>query len=315
MLIAGNAGHCIGLDPGALGSKITETELAAQYVKLINQYLEAVGIDTIYIQENSLSQICAIANDNGADLFYALHFNSADNPAATGTETFYYEGSSKGKLFAQCVQNQLVQTLGLPDRGLKTNRLYVTTNTNMPGILIEVGFINNPTEEDILINRMDDACRAIARGVTDYIVAINGGSQSSSSNNCSCNTSSEGLKPGMASKYFSLNEVTCHCCGENGVQPILLEFLDELREAVGGPVEISCAYRCPSHNAEVGGVPNSQHVLGTAADIIVGPTMTVDKLAKLCFDLGADACGYYYDQGFVHADLRYGRWSGAHITW
>lgn len=311
MLIAANAGHCPGLDPGACGHLRTEANLAKQYVELINKYLNAVGINTIFIQENSLSQICRIANDNDADLFYSLHFNSASNPAATGTETYYYEGSQRGQIFAQCVQNQLVDTLGLYDRGLKTNSLYVTRNTNMCAILIEVGFINNPTEEKFLIDHMDDACRAIARGITDCIQKLYNSQDVASSGN----TTQSSLKPGMASKYFSNNEVSCHCCGSMGVTPGLLQFLDELRERVGGPVEISCAYRCPAHNAEVGGVSNSQHIFGTAADILIPTGYTVDSLADLCFELGADACGYYYDQGFVHADLRYGRWSGAHITW
>ena len=309
MLVAGNAGHCIGADPGALGSKITEAELAAKYVKLINQYLEAAGVSTIFIQEDSLSQICRIANDNDADLFYSLHFNSAENPTATGTETFHHANSERGRLFAQCVQTQLVNTLGLPDRGLKTNGLYVTRNTNMPGILIEVGFINNPTEEDILINRMDDACRAIARGVTDYIQAVYGDSQPQDTGN----TTSVSPKPGMASKYFSIAEVSCHHCGGYGAQPVLLQFLDDLREAIGRPLNASSCYRCPEHNAAVGGVPNSQHTQGLACDLWASG-MSVDELAAKALELGADGVGYYYSSEFVHVDVRYGRtWAG--ITW
>jgi uncharacterized protein YcbK (DUF882 family) len=85
------------------------------------------------------------------------------------------------------------------------------------------------------------------------------------------------------SKYFSEAETQCHCgCGQNHVSPLLLEKLDQMREMIGGPVELSCAYRCPSHNAEVGGVPNSQHVMGTAADVQTPPynhCCTPDQLA------------------------------------
>jgi N-acetylmuramoyl-L-alanine amidase len=239
MLVAVNAGHCQGQDPGAVGRISTEANLTVQYAKSVCDYLNAVGINTIYIHENSLSQICRIANDNDADLFYSLHFNSASNPAATGTETYYYEGSQRGQIFAQCVQNQLVSTLGLYDRGIKTNGLYVTRNTNMCSILIEVGFINNPTEEKFLIDHMDDACRAIARGITDAIQKLYSSQDVASSGN----TTQSNLKPGMASKYFSIDEVSCHCCGTNGTQPILLQFMDELREATGHPLECSCAFR------------------------------------------------------------------------
>lgn len=114
----------------------------------------------------------------------------------------------------------------------------------------------------------------------------------------------------MASKYFSDVELTCHCCGQypdDGMDENLLNLLDDIREAVGGPVEVSCAYRCPAHNAEVGGVPNSQHVLGKAADIIVPDGWTVDELADLASQLNADGIGRYYDDGFVHVDVRDGR--------
>ena len=310
MLVAVNAGHCQGQDPGAVGLLSTEANLTVQYAKSVCDYLNAVGINTIYIHENSLSQICRIANDNDADLFISIHFNSASNKSANGTETYHYAGSQRGQIFAECVQNQLVNSMGFTDRGVKTENYYVLRNTNMTAILVEVGFISNIEEEKAMIDRADDAIRAIARGVTDAIGRLYSTDSSATSSNPQNTT-----KPGMASKYFSINEVSCHCCGTNGTQPILLQFLDELRERVGGPVEISCAYRCPAHNAEVGGVPNSQHVQGCACDILVPPNYTVDSLADLCFELGADACGYYYDEGFVHADLRYGRWSGSHITW
>ena len=72
----------------------------------------------------------------------------------------------------------------------------------------------------------------------------------------------------MLSKNFSEEEMSCRCCGQlpaNGISPVLLEGLEQLRERIGKPIYISCAYRCPKHNAEVGGVPDSQHVDGTAA--------------------------------------------------
>ena len=109
------------------------------------------------------------------------------------------------------------------------------------------------------------------------------------------------------SKYFSEAEEVCHCCGqlpENGINPILLEKLDALREAIGKPIHVDCMYRCPSHNAEVGGVPNSQHLLGNAADVLVPDGWTVDSLADLAVQLGADGVGRYYNDGFVHVDVR-----------
>lgn len=108
------------------------------------------------------------------------------------------------------------------------------------------------------------------------------------------------------SKYFSVEETQCHCgCGGNKVNPLLLEKLDELREMIGGPVEISCAYRCPEHNAEVGGVPNSQHVLGNAADVQTPDydhCNTPEQLAWYAEQVGFDGIGIY--EWGCHVDVR-----------
>lgn len=114
----------------------------------------------------------------------------------------------------------------------------------------------------------------------------------------------------MGSKYFADTELMCKCCGtlpEGGMSEKLLELLDDIRESIGKPVSLSCAYRCPSHNAEVGGVPNSQHVLGEAADILVPDDKTVEEVAQLAESLNADGVGRYNDSGFVHVDVRSGR--------
>lgn len=111
----------------------------------------------------------------------------------------------------------------------------------------------------------------------------------------------------MGSKYFSDSELACRCCGQlpdNGMDERLLQVLDAIRETVGSPVSLSCAYRCPSHNSEVGGVPNSFHTQGIAADVLVPDGMSVNELAKIAEQCGADGIGRYFDSLFVHVDTR-----------
>ena len=56
------------------------------------------------------------------------------------------------------------------DRGLKErSNLGVLKYTNMPAVLVEIGFIDNESDHEVLINHKDDIARAIARGVTDYM--------------------------------------------------------------------------------------------------------------------------------------------------
>jgi len=111
----------------------------------------------------------------------------------------------------------------------------------------------------------------------------------------------------MGSKYFTDDELRCKCCGqlpEGGMNAELMERLDNLRGAVGEPLTLSCAYRCPAHNAEVGGVPDSQHVLGLAADVEVPDDMTVEELAEVAEGIGFNGVGRYFNSYFVHVDTR-----------
>lgn len=83
-------------------------------------------------------------------------------------------------MLANCIQNQIVNALDTTDRGVKiatpgVNGLYVLTNTDMPAVLVELAFITNPDDEEILANAQDALARAVARGITDYEQLILGG--------------------------------------------------------------------------------------------------------------------------------------------
>lgn len=71
--------------------------------------------------------------------------------------------------------------------------------------------------------------------------------------------------------HFSFAEMACHgegCCGgAYACQPELMDALEALRAAVGVPLSVTSGYRCPKHNAAIGGHPNSAHLQGLAADI------------------------------------------------
>jgi uncharacterized protein YcbK (DUF882 family) len=84
----------------------------------------------------------------------------------------------------------------------------------------------------------------------------------------------------------------------------LIVLLQRLRDKVGKPLTVTSGYRCQKHNKAVGGAANSQHVLGTAADIRVPSGMSVDQLAAAADAVGFTGVGKYYKQGFVHVDVR-----------
>ena len=163
-------------DPGAVNERtgLRECDVALAVGKAAASYLNAAGVETELLQSDSLYEICETANSGGADYFISIHCNSADSQAALGTETWACAGSSAGHALAACIQNQIVDALGTVDRGVKTatpgvNGLYVLTNTDAPAVLVELAFISNDDDEQLLEEKQDDFARAIARGVTDYI--------------------------------------------------------------------------------------------------------------------------------------------------
>lgn len=120
----------------------------------------------------------------------------------------------------------------------------------------------------------------------------------------------------MLTEHFSEAEFACRCCGmlpTTGISMALLLGLERLRLRIGRPINISSGYRCPNHNRAVGGVWNSQHVAGTAADIYVEGVST-RELARICKQI-FDGVGTYVSQGFVHVDMRAGGSVPGYYLW
>lgn len=163
-------------DPGAVNDNtgLRECDVALAVGDLVVHYLKAAGVwVTSVFQCDSLEEICNQANASGADLFISIHCNSFVDLDAKGTETWACAGSFAGHALANCIQSQIVDALGTVDRGVKTatpgvNGLYVLTNTDAPAVLVELAFISNDEDEQLLAKKQDDFARAIARGVTDY---------------------------------------------------------------------------------------------------------------------------------------------------
>jgi uncharacterized protein YcbK (DUF882 family) len=110
---------------------------------------------------------------------------------------------------------------------------------------------------------------------------------------------------GDLSQHLSRKEFECRCCGRLQLDSHLVEGLEALRALAGVPVVISAGYRCPHHNQEVGGVPNSEHTRGLAADIRL-PGFSLQQMYELATQVPRFADGgigvYYGD--FLHVDVR-----------
>ncbi len=109
------------------------------------------------------------------------------------------------------------------------------------------------------------------------------------------------LKKAKKVKHFKVREFRCKHCGKVRLDIDLLVKLEDLRRKTG-PLIINSGYRCPAHNKRVGGVKNSQHVKGTAADIRA-TKMSANNVynhANRIFNRGG--VGKY--RNFTHVDTR-----------
>lgn len=172
-----NPGHCPGVDPGAVNSAlgITEADIVHDIGTRVTDYLDKAGCEVMLLQSNNLNgeapgeNVCATANYWPADIFVSLHCN-AFNGNAKGTETCVYSLYGESAKLGQYIQDQLVNSLGTVDRGLKERTgLAVLKATTMPAALVEIAFIDNADDAGVLVNCKDAIARAIARGVTDYL--------------------------------------------------------------------------------------------------------------------------------------------------
>lgn len=107
----------------------------------------------------------------------------------------------------------------------------------------------------------------------------------------------------QVSKNFNLREFEDHSTGEVMLDSELLAKLQTLREKVGKPIRVTSGYRTREHNKAVGGSPNSQHLYGKAADIVIGG-MTSAQIAALAKDVGFRGIGIYPKRGHCHVDVR-----------
>lgn len=103
--------------------------------------------------------------------------------------------------------------------------------------------------------------------------------------------------------FFSLDEFQCPCCHCVKLHPLLLQKLKGIRNRVGNPLIVSSGYRCASYNQQVGGVQNSYHLLGMAADIQVRD-FSLPELFKISREFFFTGIGFYSGRNFLHLDIR-----------
>lgn len=154
------------------GRQLLEYEFNGDVVSRIAKKLSSIGVDYyITLDKDAQSRLgnylqgrVDIANkykSKHEKIFVSVHANAGPvkNPKKDfsslfrGIEVFYFSSSSFGKKVAEVFQKNLVDNTKLKDRGIKpTSSFFVLKHTNMPSILTENGFFNNPDEVLLLLS-------------------------------------------------------------------------------------------------------------------------------------------------------------------
>ena len=137
-----------GKDPGAVYQQVEEEDITLAVSKLVASKLGDAKLTREDDSSVGLTTRAKMANDDASDAFVSIHVNSSEKtPTINGAEVWYYEGSVKGKEMA----TKVAKAIGAK-RGIKPGKFAVLRKTNMPAILIELGFINHPEDRKKLID-------------------------------------------------------------------------------------------------------------------------------------------------------------------
>ena len=178
-----DAGHG-GKDDGAVNSKIIERELNLILVKKLEKELVSQGA-TVYLtreDENDLSTTTVNRKRSdlynrakyidkiSPDMYISIHLNSSSSPSWRGLQIFYTSKNEKNKLIAETITNHLKEKMSNIREIKKDNTYYMYKHISSPGILIEAGFISNPSDNYLLRNEeyQDKLIISISEGIEKY---------------------------------------------------------------------------------------------------------------------------------------------------
>ena len=184
-----------GFDQGAAGGKVIEKNLSLRLAQRTAEILRRCGY-TVLLTRNSdrlipLNGRVAFANTARADIFVSLHCNASTDRRADGIESYCLTPAGAAStnqkrissvkcpgnkldpnnfLLAFELHRALLNRTRANDRGVRRSRFAVLRDLNMPGALLEVGFLSNPGEETRLSNAayVEQLARGIAVGIINY---------------------------------------------------------------------------------------------------------------------------------------------------
>jgi N-acetylmuramoyl-L-alanine amidase len=159
-----------GADGGAIGDgEVLEKEIALNISVMLRDYLQEAGAFVIMTRETDkdlaaketkklrhrkyedLKARKKIINESDADLFISIHLNSLPSSQWRGAQVFFHPGREEGEVVSKFIQDEIKRNLENTNRLAKSiEGLYLLRTAEIPGTLVEVGFLSNPSERELL---------------------------------------------------------------------------------------------------------------------------------------------------------------------
>ncbi len=170
-----DAGHG-GSDPGATAFGWREKDIVLDVALLVEEKMRGTDIDIVLTRSGDyfleLEERVDVAHSAHADAFVSIHANAAGQESVHGTETYWNRNnhSADSQRLATSIQNQLISKLNTRDRGVKEANFYVIRHTEMPSVLVELGFVTNRQEAERMQTSSfkNDAADAIKEGIIEF---------------------------------------------------------------------------------------------------------------------------------------------------
>lgn len=162
-----------GNDSGASGARGTDEKgITLQTSELLKSKLLSAGANVVMTRDSDvyvdLRKRISIGHQIAADAFISVHYDSTDSPSINGFTTYYMHNYQKG--LAQSVHKALGEKLSLRDRGAQPGNYLVLRENRQQAILIELGFLSNPSEERLVNTDQfrEQASLGIYNGIVSY---------------------------------------------------------------------------------------------------------------------------------------------------
>src|SRR5437667_4611947 len=197
-----DAGHG-GFDRGGIpGQKIPEKEMTLDVAQRLKTLLAASGYRVIMTRDSDvfvpLPTRVAVANSYRNAIFVCIHFNSATRGGANGIETYFY--SRESLPLASAIHYYVAGGAPTPNRGVRRRGFYVLRRTTIPSVLVECGFLTNPTEAQYAqsVSYRQKLAEEIARGVRERSLVAS----TSAANRLAANNATVPLQPFIDQTHY-----------------------------------------------------------------------------------------------------------------